>query len=335
MLDTAAGLFYGVGLYHSRDGDIMNRVLSFYNRHLSLWVLLFGAVAYIYPPSFLPVKPVINLFFSITMFGIGLVITEEDYRNIIRSPGAILYGNLCQFTIMPLLALVTAWIFKLPDEIAVGLILTGAAPGAMTSNVISYLSGGDVTYSVSLTAVATILSPVLTPLITLLLAGQRVPMEFLPMFMTIVYTVVIPLLAGFLVRKSFPRIIEKIGEAPPTISVTAIVVITSYVVAANRSDLGLATLAVFAAVVFHNLAGMLLGYLAGSAVRYPLKWRKTLSIEIGMQNAGLGVVIALKHFSPAVALPGAIFAIWCIVSASLLVNFWGLLGGRGDRTASA
>ena len=262
------------------------------------------------------------------MFGIGLVITKDDYINIIKSPWAILFGNLCQFTIMPLLAFVTSYIFSLPNEIMLGLILTGSAPGAMTSNVISYLSKGDITYSVSLTAVATMLAPFLTPLITLALAGQEVPVPFFPMFLTIIYTVVLPLVGGFLVRLFFPAFIEKIGEMPATISVTAIVVITTYVVAANKSNLGMATFIIFAAVVFHNIAGMVLGFLAGTAARYTFIRKKTLSIEIGMQNAGLGVILALEHFSDKVAMPAAIFTIWCIISASLLINFWGYIGKK-------
>ena len=156
----------------------MNKIIRFYNSNLSIWVILFAIIAYLYPPSFLYVKNLIKLFFAITMFGIGLVISTDDYKNILKSPWKILFGNICQFTIMPLLALVTSYIFSLPKEITVGLILTGAAPGAMTSNVISYLSDGDVTYSVSLTAVATLLCPVLTPLITLVLAGEKVTVKF-------------------------------------------------------------------------------------------------------------------------------------------------------------
>jgi len=300
----------------------MDKVLKFINTKLSLWVLIFAVIAYKFPFLFLSVKSYINVFFAITMFGIGLVITEEDYRNIIRSPWQILYGNLCQFTIMPLLALVTSWLFNLSDEITVGLILTGAAPGAMTSNVISYLSDGDVAYSVSLTAVATILAPVLTPLITLFLAGKYIPIPFISMFITIIYTVVVPLLAGFAIRRMFPAVVKKLHDGPATISVLAIVVITSYVVAANRDNLGQATALIFGAVVFHNLTGMVLGFLAGKAARYDFRRTKTLSIEIGMQNAGLGVVLALQHFSAEVAIPAAIFTIWCIVSASFLVNFW-------------
>ncbi|MFC1670262.1 bile acid:sodium symporter family protein [Spirochaetota bacterium] len=312
----------------------MNKVINFYNNNLSIWVLLFASVAYIYPEIFLSVKSFINLFFGITMFGIGLVITKKDYENIIKSPWAILFGNLCQFTIMPLLAFVTSYIFSLPNEIMVGLILTGSAPGAMTSNVISYLSKGDVTYSVSLTAVATLLAPLLTPALTLFLAGQKVPVAFFPMFLTIIYTVVLPLLGGFIVRYFFPAFVEKIGELPATISVSAIIVITSYVVAANKSNLGMATFIIFGAVIFHNIAGMVLGYLAGSVARFSFVRKKTLSIEIGMQNAGLGVILALEHFSDEVAIPAAIFTIWCIISASLFINFWSFLEKKQQKIKS-
>ena len=116
--------------------------------------------------------------------------------------------------------------------------------------------------------------------------------------------------------------VEKIGEFPPAISITAIVIICSYVVAANRNNLGQATLIILSAVIFHNIVGMLLGFLAGSAAKYDFRRKKTLSIEIGMQNAGLGVILSLQHFSQKVAIPSAIFTIWCIVSASVLVNFW-------------
>lgn len=301
------------------------KAIQFYNRNLSVWVVLFAIVAYFFPNPFLLVKSSINIFFAITMFGIGLVITENDYRNIIKNPKIVLFGNLCQFTIMPLLALVTSTVFNLPNEITVGLILTGSAPGAMTSNVISYLSEGDVAFSVSMTALATLICPVLTPLLTLLLAGKMVPVPFWQMFFTILYTVVAPLLAGFLVRRTFPKLIVRIGDIPPAISVTAIIIICAYVVAANNDNIGKATAIIFMAIIAHNLVGMLLGFLAGGIARFNFRRKKTLSIEIGMQNAGLGVILALQHFSKEVAIPAALFTIWCIISASLLVGFWKFL----------
>jgi BASS family bile acid:Na+ symporter len=145
------------------------------------------------------------------------------------------------------------------------------------------------------------------------------------MFKTILLVVVLPLIAGFFIRRTMPRFVNHIGEWPSTISVIAIVVITSYVVAANKSNLGLASLIVIVAVIFHNAMGMILGYLAGYIARFNFIRRKTLSIEIGMQNAGLGVVLALNHFGKEVAIPSAIFTIWCIFTASLMVYFWKLI----------
>lgn len=306
----------------------MNRILHFFNRWIALWVALFGCIAFFFPQVFNFFGPFINVFFGVAMFGIGLVIREEDYKNILRTPGAILFGTFCQYTIMPLLALFTSWLFKLSPAWTVGLILTGSAPGAMTSNIISYLSKGDVAYSVSLTALSTMLCPVLTPLLTLLLAGTRVPISFWPMFQTIIWVVVVPLLAGFLVRKMIPRQVNKLGEWPSTLSVLAILIITSFVIAANHDNLGLATLGLLVTIAFHNALGMLLGFLAGFAIKLNFLRRKTLSIEIGMQNAGLGVVLALTHFGKEVAVPAAIFTVWCIFTASLLVYVWGFINNK-------
>ena len=296
------------------------KIVRFVSSNIVLWVVLFAILAFFYPPVFLIFKNTINWFFAGAMFGIGLVLQTEDYRNILKLPLAVLFGTLCQFTIMPLLSLAIGLLLRLPDMVILGLVITGAAPGAMTSNVISYLSKADVAYSVSLTTVATFLAPVLTPLLTLWLVGQRIPVSFWAMFNTIVITVVLPLLAGFGVRKFFPAFIRKVEDVPPLISVLSIVVITSYVVAANVNNLKMATLIILIAVFLVNLLGMILGFLAGFIPRFDFKRKKTLAIEIGMQNAGLGVVLAIKHFDETVAMPAAFYTIWCIISASIFVR---------------
>lgn len=296
------------------------KIIRFVSSNIVIWVISFAFIAFFYPEIFLIFKKTINWFFAAAMFGIGLVLKSEDYQNILKSPLAVLFGTLCQFTIMPLLSLGIGVALNLPDMVILGLVITGAAPGAMTSNVISYLSKADVAYSVSLTTVATFLAPVLTPLLTLWLVGQRIPVSFFAMFNTIVITVVVPLLAGFIVRKVIPRFVAKVEDIPPLISVLSIVVITSYVVAANVGNLKEATFIILVAVFLINLLGMLLGFLAGSIPKFNLKRRKTLAIEIGMQNAGLGVVLALKHFDETVAMPAAFYTIWCIVTASIFVR---------------
>ena len=160
------------------------KIVRFISSNIVLWVIIFAFFAFFYPAVFLIFKNSINWFFAGAMFGIGLVLKSEDYRNIIKSPLAVLFGTLCQFTIMPMLSLTIGLLLKLPDPVILGLVITGAAPGAMTSNVISFLSKADVAYSVSLTTVATFLAPVLTPLIVLLLAGTRIPVSFWAMTMT-------------------------------------------------------------------------------------------------------------------------------------------------------
>jgi len=306
----------------------MKKFLNVFNRLIVLWVIIFGIIAFYHPEIFVVFKNSINIFFSLAMFGIGLVLKEDDYLNILKNPGHVLFGTLCQFTIMPALAIITSNIFNLPLNWKIGLILTGAAPGAMTSNVISYLSKADTAYSISLTTLSTLLCPILTPFITFLLVHTHVPVNFLSMFLTIIFVVVIPLLIGFILRKTISEYIDKLGEIPSTISVIAIVFITSYVIAANKQNLSYATLIIILAVAFHNAMGMLLGYLSGYLINLNHIKRKTLSIEIGMQNAGLGVILALKHFGEEVAVPAAIFTVWCILTASLLVYFWKIVEKR-------
>jgi len=300
----------------------MNKFLQVFNRLIALWVIIFGIIAFFFPKAFIIFKNSINIFFSFAMLGIGLVLKEEDYLNILKTPGHVLFGTVCQFVIMPSMALITSYVFNLPLEWKIGLIITGAAPGAMTSNVISYLSKADTAYSISLTTLSTILCPLLTPLITYWIVHTHIPVNFWSMFKTILFVVVIPLIVGFIIRKIFSEYIDKIGEMPSAISVISIVFITSYVIAANKERLGYATLIVILAVAFHNGMGMFLGYIAGYIIKLSHIKRKTLSIEVGMQNAGLGVILALKHFGKDVAIPAAIFTVWCILTASFLVYFW-------------
>ena len=296
------------------------KLIRFISSNLLVWVVVFAVIAYIFPDLFRIFKPSINWFFATAMFGIGLVLKSEDYRNIFKSPISVLFGTLCQFTIMPGLSFLIGKLMKLPDEWLLGLVIAGSAPGAMTSNVISYLSKADVAYSVSLTTVATMLSPVLTPLITLFLVGRDIPVGFWPMFKTIAYTVVVPLFAGFIIRKIFPKAISRIDDIPSLISVISIVIITSFVVAANVDSISKATGLVLGAVILVNLLGMVLGYYSGNLFAFSFKRKKTLAIEIGMQNAGLGVVLAITHFNSNVAVPAAIFTIWCIISATLFTK---------------
>jgi BASS family bile acid:Na+ symporter len=302
---------------------MFNRVLALYTRLFALWVLLGGVTAYFWPEPFIWPAVFQKLFFALTMFGIGAVLRVEDFRRIAQNPVIVLIGSAAQFTIMPFSAFLVSRALGLPDELAMGLILTGSAPGAMSSNVMSYIAKADTAYSVSLTTVSTLLCPILTPGLTFLLAkGTKLDVSFWSMMLDVTLTVVVPLLVGFAVRHYLGRRLEKTLPIFPAISVTFIVFICSGVIASNGHALIAVTGVVLTAVVILNLLGTGAGYGVGTAFRMNVQRRRTLAIEIGMQNAGLGTVLARDYFGDRAAIPAAMFVFICIITASIMTSIW-------------
>lgn len=304
---------------------MINKILSFYTKYFAVWVILFGIIAYHLPGPFIALKPYNTLFFGLTMFGIGAVLRIDDFKRIAEKPAVVAIGSIAQFTIMPFGAFLVSRAFGLPPEVAVGLILAGCAPGAMASNVMSYIAKADTAYSVSLTTVSTLLCPILTPGLTKLLADASLEVEFFAMFREIILMVILPLAAGFTIRHFFEDKIKKIEPVFPAISVTFIIFICSLVVAANKSSFDYHSESFFMillVVIILNIYGMLSGYGVGRLFKMDLKRRRTLSIEIGMQNAGLGTVLAIKYFGPQSAIPTALFVFICIITASVMAEVW-------------
>ncbi|MBN1456992.1 MAG: bile acid:sodium symporter family protein [Sedimentisphaerales bacterium] len=299
-----------------------NKIISLYTKYFAVWVLIMGVIAYYYPRPFVAMKEYMTMFFALTMFGIGAVLSLDDFKRIGQRPTIVIIGSVAQFSIMPFGAFLVAKIFNLPDAIAVGLILAGCAPGAMASNVMCYIACADTAYSVSLTTVSTLLCPVITPALTMLLAGSVMDVEFLPMFYSVVQMVILPLALGFLVRRALKEKMDKVVHIFPAISVTFIIFICSLVIALNREYLGMLTISIFCAAVLLNLYGMSAGYGVGALFKMSTARKRTLCIEIGMQNAGLGTVLALKHFGAQAAIPTAIFVFICIITASIISEFW-------------
>ena len=298
------------------------KIISFYTRFFAVWVVVFGLVAYFFPGLFVAVRGYNELFFGLTMFGIGAVLSVDDFKEIAKRPWVVAIGSCAQFSIMPFGAFLIAKFFHLSPEVTLGLVLTGSAPGAMASNVMCYVAKADTAYSVSLTTVSTLLCPVLTPALTLLLAGSALDVPFMGMMFSVLKMVILPLILGFAVRHYFSKTIEKILYVFPAISVTFIIFVCSLVIAINRDYLAQVTGIILLAGVILNLYGMASGYGVGKLFKMNIRRRRTLAIEIGMQNAGLGVVLALKHFNERAAMPAAIFVFICIITASLLGSWW-------------
>jgi BASS family bile acid:Na+ symporter len=302
---------------------MLERALSFYTRYFAIWVILGGLAAYRWPAPFKALAPWNLWFFAMTMFGIGAVLRMEDFRRIARNPGIVLVGTVAQFTIMPLGAFLVSRLLGLSNELAIGLILAGSAPGAMSSNVMSYVAKADTAYSVSMTTVSTVLCPFLTPTLTCLLAqGTEMRVPVLKMMLELLATVILPLFFGFAVRHFLGERLRKVLPVFPAISATFIVFICALVIALNRERLQELTGIILLATLALNLGGMAAGYGVGALFRMDLSRRRTLSIEIGMQNAGLGTILALKHFGAGATIPAAAFVFICILTASVAASLW-------------
>ena len=295
----------------------MKKIFHFISNQLAALTFLCALMAYIHPPFFLIFKNYFLWFFAATMFSLGLVLNAEDLKTELIHPKRVLIGVLAQFSVMPLLVWSVAQYPGFSPAIAIGFIIVGCAPGAMASNVIVFLAGGAIAFSVTLTTVATLLSPLITPLLVKLLGGAILPVEFWPLTLTILKTVLLPLALGLSIQKYLGRFLNPARSMAPGVAALAIIIICSYAVAANQARIAEMAMPVVVGVVAVNLVGYLMGWLIGKMVGFESIYRITLMIEIGMQNAGMGVALALKHFPAESALPGALFAVWCILTAAI------------------
>ncbi|OLU15141.1 MULTISPECIES: bile acid:sodium symporter family protein [unclassified Pseudomonas] len=293
----------------------------FVGNTFAIWVLLFAVLAFLLPSAFLPLTAFIVPLLGLIMFGMGLTLKAEDFREVGRRPGRVLVGVLAQFIIMPGLAWLLCKLFALPPEIAVGVILVGCCPGGTASNVITWFARGDLALSVSITSVTTLMAPVVTPALIWLLASEWLPVSFSAMFLSILQVVLLPIVLGLIVQRVLGDKVRVVVDILPLTSVLAIVAIVAAVVAASQAKIAESGLLIMAVVMLHNGLGLGLGYLAGVLTGMPLAQRKTLSIEVGMQNSGLGAALASAHFSPLAAVPSALFSVWHNLSGALLATF--------------
>ncbi|MFG8510438.1 bile acid:sodium symporter family protein [Pseudomonas aeruginosa] len=298
------------------------RALTALSRFVSasfpFWVLLFAILAFFRPAWFLPLTVAIAPLLGLVMFGMGLTLKGEDFREVARHPIRVLIGVLAQFVIMPGLAWLLCRLLQLPAEIAVGVILVGCCPGGTASNVMTWLSRGDVALSVAITSVTTLLAPLVTPALVWLLASAWLPVSFAAMFLSILQVVLVPIALGLLAQRLLGERTRQVAEVLPLVSVFSIVVIIAAVVVASQARIAESGLLIMAVVMLHNGFGLSLGYLTGKLTGMPLAQRKALAIEVGMQNSGLGAALANAHFSPLAAVPSALFSVWHNLSGSLL-----------------
>lgn len=287
-----------------------------------LWALVFSLLAWWQPQWLVAGKPAIVPLLMLIMFGMGLTLRWDDFRQVFKRPGVIALGVALQYSLMPLLAWTIGRALQLPQELLIGLVVVGACPGGTASNVIAYLARANVALSVSITLTSTLIAVIATPLLTWCYLGERIPVPVEGMLVSLLQIVVIPVVAGSALNTFFPRQLATARELFPLLSVIAIVVVIGIIVALNQSRMAEAGIAVFVAVALHNALGLAGGYGIARLLRQDKVTARTLAIEVGMQNSGLGVALAVKHFTPLAALPGALFSVWHNLSGSLLAAIW-------------
>ncbi len=285
-------------------------------------ILLGGLCGMLLPQAFLGFAGWINPLLMVIMFCMGLTLTLPDFSLVVKNPLPVLGGVVAQFVVMPTMGWLVAKLLHLDPALAAGLILVGCAPGGTASNVVSYLARGNVALSVAMTSVSTLIAPALTPFLALWLAGQYMPVDAGSMAVSVVQIVLIPVILGLVLRMLLNRWVLKVTGVLPWISVIAITFVVTIIVAGSAQAILTAGLLVLVAVILHNGLGLLLGYGVGVLMRVPEDARRTMAIEVGMQNSGLAGGLAKQYFTPEAALPAAVFSVWHNLSGALIAAYW-------------
>lgn len=298
------------------------KITNFASKTFSLWVLLFAYLAFQFPDTYKQFAPYIPYLLGIVMFGMGITLTFNDFGEVFKHPKSVIIGVIGQFVIMPSIAFFLAKVFNLPTDLAVGVILVGSCPGGTSSNVMTYLAKGNTALSVACTTISTLLAPVLTPIIFYILASQWLEIDATGMFISVLKMVLFPIFLGLVVRAMFKKKITEISQTMPLLSVISIVLILAAVVAVSKDKIVESGLLIFGVVVLHNCLGYLVGFFSAKLLGLNIADSKAVSIEVGMQNSGLGAALAAAHFNPIAAVPSAIFSFWHNVSGPILANIF-------------
>lgn len=275
-----------------------------------------------HPSHFEGLKTLIVPTLGIIMFGMGMTLTLDDFKRVFLRPKDIGVGVATQYLAMPFFGFILAEAFGLDPLLAAGVVLVGSCPGGTSSNVITYLARGDVAFSVTMTSVSTIISPLMLPLMMYVYAGQWIDVQVFELFMKTVQIILLPVVVGLILRAIIKDRIKYVLPVLPSISAAAIIFIVAVIVAANAEAIATVGLVVTVVAIIHNFLGFSVGYGVARFFEMDVTRARAVSIEIGMQNSGLAVALANTFFGTLAALPGAIFSVWMNISGSALAWWW-------------
>lgn len=276
---------------------------------------------------------VLNIALAVVMFGVALGISIKDFKLLFKAPKLLIAGILSQFVLLPFVTFLVVLLLKPEPSIALGMFMVAACPGGNISNFMTHLAKGNTALSISLTAFATVLAVFLTPLnfewygnlyapTAMLL--QEVQLSFFQLLKLVTLILGIPLIIGMLVRYWYKELAIKLSKLLKPLSILVFIAIICIAFYNNLEVFTGYVKHVVGIGVFHNALAILLGFLVAKAFGLSFKNQKTLMIETGIQNSGLGLLLIFTFFNGlgGMALIAAFWGIWHIISGLILSLYW-------------
>ncbi|KAI5440400.1 probable sodium/metabolite cotransporter BASS1, chloroplastic [Lathyrus oleraceus] len=289
-----------------------------------LWVTIGCVLGLVRPSSFNWVTPkVCTVGLSVIMLGMGMTLTLDDLRSAFCMPKQVLSGFFLQYSVMPISAFLVSKLLNLPSHYAAGLILVGCCPGGTASNIVTYLARGNVALSVIMTAASTLSAVIMTPFLTAKLAGKYVAVDATGLLMSTLQVVLLPVLAGAFLVQYFQPFVKFISPLMPPMAVATAAMLSGNAIAQSSSSVLMSSGQVILASCLLHASGFFFGYILARMLGLDLSSSRTISIEVGMQNAALGVVLATKHFGdPLTTVPCAVSSVCHSIFGSILAGIW-------------
>jgi BASS family bile acid:Na+ symporter len=316
----------------------MSRALALATNLFPIWVLIGGALALMHPVWFTWFSgDFITWGLAVIMLGMGITLSVDDFKRVLKMPRAVAIGFVAHYAIMPFLGWSIAHLLRLETPFAVGLILVSCCPSGTASNVVNYIARSNVALSVLMTMCSTLGAVVMTPLLTKWLAGRYVPVDALGLFLSTLQIVLAPVVTGVVLNRFVPRFVKFVLPASPLVSVLTITLICASIIGSSADAFKRSGGELILAVFLLHSGGFFLGYAASRLLRCDELTSRTISVEVGMQNSGLGAALAKEHFAAMslVALPCAISATFHSVIGSILAGIWRLRPVKPGSSSAA
>ena len=291
--------------------------MSFIIKVFPVAAIIVSLIAYCQPGLFSCFDYMIVPLLGLIILGMGSTLSPEDFLRAAKNPRAVCIGLVLQFTLRPLLAFTIGKLLDLPLEQLAGMVMVGTVAGGTASNVITYLAGGDVALSITMTACSTAAGIVMTPLLSAIYLGTIVEVQPWAMFKSILMIVALPVTLGLIVNRLLRKCRNITDKVCPVFSSVGIVLVIGVIVSLNAGSLAESGAAILLAVILHNISGMACGYFFARALKCDSRTAVTIAIEVGMQNSGLATALSKNFFGAAAALPGAVFSIWHNISGAI------------------